>query len=163
MGSLDDRGRIVGSWRQEGAAVLAWALGLIALPSHTALVEGNALGDALGLLAAEPAALRASLRAPREIDAMARRLLGIHWRLREQRTAPGPRDFRAFSRDSWFGGFDLDGIALAGNDLAIGGVPITEASERDVRMCLSIAMERHQAMNWLLGTHPLYSKVETPT
>jgi hypothetical protein len=48
-------------------------------------------------------------------------------------------------------------------DLAIGDRPITEADPAEVRRCQSIAMERHQAANWLLGDAEIYSEADTST
>ena len=82
---------------------------------------------------------------------MGRRLLGIHWRIREFLRAPGLFDFEEFSRRAWFGGFDLKGIATAHRDLAIDGMPIEYAAEKAVQVANSIAAERYRAIGWLEG------------
>jgi hypothetical protein len=43
------------------------------------------------------------------------------------------------------------------------GAPITRADAGTVRLVTSIALERHRAANWLLGVHPVLSRVATPT
>jgi hypothetical protein len=35
--------------------------------------------------------------------------------------------------------------------------------ENDLRAAMSSASERHIAANWLIGWHPTYSEIETPT
>ena len=45
----------------------------------------------------------------------------------------------------------------------VAGVVITQADTNEVELASSIAMERHKAANWLIGVHPKYSRVETPT
>ena len=72
-------------------------------------------------------------------------------------------DFVAFSKDNWFNTFDITGIPVAERDLAIKGVPIAKARFEHVRACQSIAMERHQAIEWLLGADHIYSDVDTST
>jgi len=48
-------------------------------------------------------------------------------------------------------------------DLALGDVPISKATDDVYRRCVSIAVERHQAANWLRGHDPVYSEVTTDT
>jgi hypothetical protein len=91
------------------------------------------------------------------------RLLGIHWRLRDFSLNPTAMNFEAFSRECWFGSFDLTGIATLEDDLAIGGKPISKADRGDFETCFSIARERHIAINWLIGLARTYSKVPTDT
>jgi hypothetical protein len=151
--------------RAEGAQVLLWALGARALPAldqqeHPFRVaRDSGLGDGkLPLALASP-----SLRPAAEVDALRRRLTAIHWRLREQQLRPKEVDFQAFAAGNWFGGCDLTGVALAGKDLAVRGKPLSEVSDEDYERVRSIAAERHQAANWLIGVHPVYSRVGTPT
>ncbi len=94
---------------------------------------------------------------------MERRLLAIHWRLRDFSLGPRTMDFREFSRTAWMGPFELEGIPLAGNDLAIGGEPIEQADPEQVHESQSIALERHHAINWLMGQTWVYSQVDTST
>lgn len=165
LGSLERRSLVDATWRAEGLAVLAWALGVAELPDHETPCDVEQVTAAIGFLEDEPAAqLRsASLQSPEQLVWMAARLLGLHWRLRDFRLAPRALDFRAFARQCWFGSFDLQDIPLAGDDLSIGGVPIDEAAPELVDRCTSIALERHRAINWLLGFHPVYSEVDIST
>jgi len=58
-------------------------------------------------------------------------------------------DFRTFARESWFGPLDISLARLAEDDLAIGPTPIAKAPEEEFHKALSIANERHRAINWL--------------
>jgi uncharacterized protein DUF4272 len=165
-GELPRRQAVNASWRSEGMAVLAWALGVFELPAHDVSVDaGELIREKLGLLSEQPPPVLTAprLRAPEELKRMERRLLAIHWRLREFSLRPRAMDFREFSRTAWMGPFELEGIPLAGNDLAIGGKPIAEADPERVHKSQSIALERHQAINWLMGQHWVYSLVDTST
>jgi hypothetical protein len=150
-GSCPVRPPLDRGWAIEGAAVLAWALGLYEVPPHDMKVLPPPLGGALGLFAAEPPALAAPLRPEAEIAAMAARLRGIHLRLSEFVRAPGAVDFVAFSRSAPSGPFDARGIALAEGDLAISGQPLSRTPENAVQAVLSTAVERHGAIAWLQG------------
>jgi hypothetical protein len=163
IGGLTPERKADGTWRSEGLAVLGWALGVSELPDHATPVDAGAVAAAVGFLAPErpPAVKPPRLRSSAELDWMARRLTGLHWRLKEMWTNRSPVDFRSYSRNAWFGGFDLIGIALVDDDLGLDGVAITRAPRERVKQCHSIAVERHQAIAWLRGLHRLYSKVET--
>ncbi len=161
VGAADQRNTIDATWRSEGICVLAWALGTDEMPPHDGQVEPRPVSEALGFLG-EPKH-RPELRTPEELEWMERRLLGIHWRFRDFRLRPNGLDFVAFSANNWFGGFDIAGIPLAEGDIAVGGVPIARAGADAVRLCESIAAERHQAINWLSGQTYLYSDVDTST
>lgn len=160
-GTLTQQQQVEGSWRSEGVVVLAWALGGAVLPDHETQGDPFEASRSVGFLGSGPGSV--TLRSPEELDREGRRALGIHWRLREFSLRKQPVDFEKFSREAWFGGFDLAGIPLAEGDLAVGGVPITRAKQQEIGMCHSIAMERHLAFNWLLGANPIYSEVDTST
>ena len=154
------------TWRLEGLGVLAWALCRYEVPPPDQLVDPHILMPALGFLNAAGASamiLEPALRSVQEIGQMAGRLLGLHWRLRDWRLTKHPLDFLSFSRNCWFGSFDLSGIPLVENDLAIGGAAIKDAPADLVEAARSAALERHQAINWLTGQHRTYSKVDTST
>jgi len=160
-----ERRIIEASWRAEGMVVLAWALGKAIIPQHDTLCEPAAVADALGFLSDERPDI---LDSPHLVDSemlqwLQDRLLGIHWRLHDYRLSPRPMNYREFSQDCWFGSFDINGVTLARDDLAIDGQPIHQAPDHAVGRAESIAMERHQAINWLLGWDPVYSDVDTST
>lgn len=157
--------RVAAGWRGEGLAVLAWALGVGDMPDHETTVDAGALAGKMGFLGAtlHPSLKNPRLRSAPEIDWMARRLLGVHWRLREFWLRPKPVDFRTFARTAWFGAFDLVNIRLFDDDLGIGGKAITAAPREQIKRAHDIAVERHQAIGWLRGMHRDYSKVDTST
>jgi hypothetical protein len=163
IGSVTAERRTDATWRSEGLAVLGWALGVSELPDHATPVDAGAVAAAVGFLAPEPppAVAPPRLRSAAELDWMARRLTGLRWRLKELWTRRDPVDFRAFARNAASGSFDLIGIALADDDLAIDGVAITRVPRARMVQCHSIAVERHQAIAWLRGQHRVYSKVES--
>lgn len=166
VGRLERQQQINATWRLEGLVVLAWALRKFDLPPHDDLVAPNDLVRALGFLDEEACLeliTQPTLRPPEELDALSRRLLGIHWRLRDYTLRPAPMDFRAFARQCWFGSFDLTGIRLIGDDLAIGPVAIAAADHDSFATAFSAARERHLAINWLCGNARLYSDTDTST
>ena len=164
-GTLNPQRVSNGTWRSEGLVVLAWALGVGEMPAHDEESDPAAVSEALGLWMDElPEATRSpTVRGAEELAWMKGRLLGLHWRMVDYRVAPRPVDFAAFSKDCWFGGFDLTGVQLVGDDLAIDGVAISQASPDAVGRTSSVAVERHQAINWLLGYDSVYSEVDTST
>lgn len=163
--AISQREVIEASWRAEGLVVLAWALGKATIPQHDTLCDPAAVANELGFLSDDrPDILdRPRLVDPDRLQWLQDRLLGIHWRLRDYRLSPRPMNYREFSQDCWFGSFDIDGVTLARDDLAIDGQPIHLAPDNAVARAESIALERHQAINWLLGWDPLYSDVDTST
>lgn len=164
VGDLEEQLAVNAFWRSEGLGVLAWALGT-ELDPHDRNVDAAGLSGALGFLDTElpEHVTDPYLRDPEELEWMAKRLLGIHWRLRQFSIKPESMDFKAFSEDCWFGSFDLEGIDLADSDLAIGGTPIADCDPEIIDRCQSVALERHQAINWLLGYDPTYSEADTST
>jgi hypothetical protein len=163
--TLSSTQAIDGTWRSEGLVVLAWALRAAEIPRHDTQSDPYAVARSIGFLeeTRPPIMTPPRLRATEEIEWLEKRLLGLHWRLRDFSLRRSSVDFNRFAREAWFGGFDLDGIPLADGDLAIGGVPISNADPDQVKACLSIASERHDAINWLLGQQRLYSAVDTST
>lgn len=156
IGALGERQVIDASWRIEGLAVLAWALGLRALGPHDEESEAAALVEAL---ARQASVLRPTV----ELAGMASSLLTIHWRLVEWRVNPRPIDLESFVARASFGPLSVAGVPLADGDLAIAGVAIAAAPPERVRLATSVARERHRAANWLLGDHPIYSHVGADT
>jgi hypothetical protein len=166
VGTLDRQQTINAMWRIEGLGVLAWALHRYELPPYDELVRARDLFEAVGLLDDEAAARLLSspdLRPQEELAAMQTFLLMLHWRLRDFSIRPEPCDFVALSKKCWFGSFELDGYRILENDLALGDQPISRADRELVDTVQSLAMERHQAINWLLGYSPIYSETDTPT
>ncbi len=149
--------------RAEGAQVLLWALGARDLPAHDEHEELFLVARDVGVLdQASPALLESpELRPDDELDWMRRRLVGIDWRL--SNLDEEDVDLAEFATDTWFGGFDVDGIAMVDGDLAIEGSALAAADEEAVAHAAWTASERHRAANWLIGAHPVYTSVATPT
>jgi hypothetical protein len=165
LGSLDQQAMVNGTWRSEGLVVLAWALGATAVPRHDQMADPAAIANSIHFLAddAKLAAKRLALRSPEELAAFGELQLALHWRIRDFSLRREAMDFRKFAETAWFGPLRIEGIPLAEHDLAIDGVPIAKAPEQRFRQCQSIAMERHQAINWLQGWDEIYSEVDTST
>jgi hypothetical protein len=72
-------------------------------------------------------------------------------------------DFRAFAADCWFGSFDATAFDLENDDLAFRNVRIDRLSPKDHNTALSIARERHQAINWLCFGPAAYSATTVGT
>jgi hypothetical protein len=152
-------------WGAEGAAVLLWALRARALPPHDVSEHPYEVADESGVLADErPGVLDATaMRPEEELWREQRRLLAIHWRMMEARLNHRAADFPALAQKEFLRGVDLAGIPVAEGDLAVDGLPVTKADAAALGRTGSIALERHRAANWLVGVHPVYSHVPTPT
>lgn len=165
IGKAERQSIVNAVWRAEGAQVLLWALKKRALPAHDAQEHPYDVAREAGLLAEGPVAVLTApaLRPMAELEAQRLQLQGLSWRMVEQRVNPGVVDLAAFAARAPFGAFSLEGVSLAEGDLALRGAPIHQAPAELRGLCGSIARERHQAANWLIGVNPVYSQVDTPT
>lgn len=167
-GELGGQSAIDANWRWEGACVLAAALGVFKLLPLNQIVDVTVCGDACGLFAKRPEfdRLQESLSIDANFDriAFANQALAIHWRLRQfMQVRQEAIDFIDYSRGVEWADFNLQGVPLVDGDLAIGELPIVLADSSDVDLAFSIARERHQAANWLIGWNSIYSQVGTST
>ncbi|MEZ4364069.1 MAG: DUF4272 domain-containing protein [Kofleriaceae bacterium] len=162
-GKLTVEQKVIAGWRGEGLGVLAWALHAAAMVDHQTPFDPGAVASSMGFLAdVLPAHLRApQLRSATELEWQRRRLYAIHWRLREFWLRPRPFDFRAYSRTAPQGTFDLIGIPLVDDDLAVAGKPLSQAPRDLAQRSHDMVVERHLAIGWLLGKHYDYSRVDT--
>lgn len=165
LGELPLQMKISLWWRSEGAVSLAWALKLIELPPHDRYVDISSLGSAIGLLNDDARHFLESpiLRSRGELEWFADLTLAIHWRLREYKLRPHPLDFITFARQCQWASMPIDDLEIVERDLALRGRPISQVPYHVFGECLSIAQERHQAANWLIGTERVYSEVTTDT
>lgn len=166
VGTLDQQAFINSMWRVEGLAVLAWALHLHPLPPYDELVVPPELYQAIGLFDADSGRQILSgpeLRTSEELAEMQEHLLAFHWRLRDFSLRPVAMDFVEFSHNCWFGSFDIDRFRVIDADLAIGDFAISDAPEEEIQRAQSTAMERHLALNWLMGYSEIYSQTDTST
>jgi hypothetical protein len=165
LGRLEQQQMIDAQWSIEGLAVIAWALDRHPLPPYDEAVVASKVANSLGFLAPrEETVLTAPrLRPDAEIDALCDSLFTLHWRLRDFRLNPHAMNLEEFTKTAWFGPLSLDGLRLAEGDLAVGDVPISKAPPEEARWLLSIAQERHRAVNWLIGESTIYSETATST
>jgi hypothetical protein len=166
LGELDQQQQLNSTWRLEGLAVLAWALGRFEVPPHDQLVSLDPLWRSLGLLDADAArALLTSptLRPREEIGSLRQRLFAVHWRLRDYYLSLRVMDFGKFARTCSFGPLDITGLPLIEGDLGLGGKRIDRASEEGFSAAHSASQERHQAANWLWEGPEHYSEASVAT
>ena len=166
LGTLPVQDAVDAGWRCEGLAVLAWALQASPLPGYDEEVEPKAAAEALGFLWAEEAGellAAPTLRPAAELERVGRQLFALHWRLTEFSLRPKSMYFGAYAKDAWFGPLDVSYVRLQQGDLAVGPQPIIRATPEEVGALASVARERHEAINWLLGQAPLYSRVSADT
>ncbi len=155
--------KVVAGWRGEGLGVLSWALHATPMVDHQTPFDPGTIATSMGFLAdVIPAQLRhPQLRSATELEWQRRRLYGIHWRLREFWLRPRAFDFRAWARTAPHGAFDLIGIPILQDDLAIAGHPLPLAPRDLAQRSHDMVVERHMAIGWLLGKHHDYSRVDT--
>ncbi|MBL8815208.1 MAG: DUF4272 domain-containing protein [Planctomyces sp.] len=166
VGTLEQQDFINAMWRVEGLVVLSWALQLYPMPKYDELVNPSELYSAIGLFdvdAGRRVLAEPDLRGEEELNAMNKHLLALHWRIRDFSIRPESMDFVSFSRNCWFGSFDLSGFRVINGDLAIGDVEISKADPDDLSRMSSLSMERHLAINWLSGNSRIYSETDTST
>lgn len=156
VGQMDESTVVDASWRGQGAAVLAWALGRYELPGYDQPADPAAVGEALGFLddGADDVLRAATLRRHEELEQLAERLLTVHWRIRQFREDGRPMDFA-----SGPGFLQRDGLRYVGGDLAIGELSISATDDQALSRALGLVRERQHAANWLCGDDPVYSGV----
>jgi len=150
--SVEERTAVDAAWRLEGLTVLAWALGLIELPSYDCMVKPTELFPAVCFL--DPDADRrltenAALVARSEIDSARQKLFTVRWRLREFRMTEATLDLRTAPTLTRFGPLDFSGCRLVDGDLAIGRLPIDMVPPEQRKRVDDIVLERLEAMIWL--------------
>lgn len=153
FGTLSDQDRADASWLSEAVAVFAWALGTRPEPGLEEPLDPAVESGRLGFLAPiEETILHApSLRSADELAAYNKFIYTVHWRLRDFALHREPCDFRAVVRYAWGDPIHKFGLELKDDDLAVGGLPITQARDSDLRRLGSMVRERHRAANWLIG------------
>lgn len=166
-GQLDPQTAINAMWRIEGLTLLAWALGRYELLLYDRISDVDGVWAAIGLYDTErirQLLATAQLLPAEELDAVRKQYLGYHWRLRDfQWNKPQAMDFVAFSKDCWFGSFDISAFQIIENDLALAGHRIDKAPAEVFSVCRSLSVERHQAINWLCWGPEVYSEADVST
>ena len=166
LGLLESKDVIQAGWYVEGLAVLAWALKYLEFPKHGAQVDSYVVTDAIWFLneIAEDVITDAELRSPAELEACRELLYAIHSRLRDYVRNKAQRDFTKWVEQEWLASLNLNAAELiVHNDLAIGGKAISEASEKRLQEVMSITLERHRAIIWLIEGHISYPQTPVDT
>jgi hypothetical protein len=166
LGQLGRQSAIDATWKVEGLAVIAWALGRDDFPLHDEQVDPYAVTGSLDFLSDGAADLirLPALRTASELHACRELLYAIHCRLRGYIREESRKDFTTWIEAVWLTTLHLDASHLiVDNDLAIAGKPITEVDMQSVQACEHIVRERHRASIWLVGEYPLYSELPVDT
>lgn len=162
-GTVGDEQLIDGTWQIEGAAVLAWALGLLdAIPPFDEATDPTVLSAALhfpdGARTAQ--VLRSATRRNQGVvDDEAARHYALHWRLQRYLDDGSALDLESFSRSKQSGPLQFDDVALLGGDLAVRDRPIWEADRDTLEIAARATAERFRALCWLRRGGP-WSAVE---
>jgi hypothetical protein len=166
VGKLEHDDAFDAMWRVEGLVVLAWAFRRYEMPPDDEMVDPVDLFGSVPFLNVEAGReflKSAELRPAEELATMQTHLLMLNWRLREYSLRPQAMDFVAFSKSCWIGSFDIGGFQIVNHDLAIGGVAIHDADATKRGGVGNLAIERHRAINWIMGYSEIYSETATHT
>jgi Domain of unknown function (DUF4272) len=150
------------SWRTEACGILVWAVGrLRAIPAWDALVPPDMLVDALADAHGDPRAFvrQTRLRPDAEIEAVRETATLWHWRTRMDGRAA--RQLIAETAHHAHAGGAI-GAPIDGDFPALGRA-FRELDEREARTVRSLAVERHHALNWIMGHSPGADWESTPT
>src|SRR5260370_1432954 len=108
LGQADEKVRVNADWRNEGLAVLAWALQRFELPQYDEQASPEAAGASIGFdedlldrtdtAAAEQVLRQAKLRPASQIDRYATHITLVNWRLRTFRLNPAVTPSVCFQR-----------------------------------------------------------------
>lgn len=161
VGRLDDKIQWKLPWLSEGAVVLAWALRLSDLPPYDEQVDVQILYQIRDKVMASRR--ECELRSLEEMETLSKRMLAIHWRLRQFYIKKEAMDFAEYAPRAWWGAMDLGLARLIDNDLEINGRALASAPEESWRCASGIMEERRTAVLWLLGASDRYSEVDTST
>lgn len=157
LGELRPADLLECTWEFEAAAVMGWALGLLALPNFDELASGDEVLAAFGT--DDPHVMKAvlaelDLRPTSDLISASARNRLVRVRLAEQHFAgDGPSE--AWRTEA----FHL-GLPLIDGDLAVDGRAVADSPAHRLEECLLATGPRRRAMRWLLGRVMLYS--ETP-
>ena len=165
LGTLSSKQAIEAGWFCEGLAMLAWALQRFPLPDHDKEVDPHDVAEALDFLweDAKDILNAPTLRSQAEIEWLGDQLYDLNTRLRQFKRKPTPVTFSICVMEDEPNASVFEYVHLAENDLAIVGLPISQAEKGDIDTVISISFERHKALNWLLGQEAFYSQVTPDT
>jgi len=159
MGELDPQLQAETTWKVEGAAVLAWALGKYPLAPHDGKVEPFKVAEAVGFLWDEAAQYvrYAQLRGRTELNAYRELVGAIDRRLQEREQRPQRDDLDRVIQPAWLRALGLSRASpVVGGDLVIDGQPLHLVEPSLLRTVAEIIRERHRAALWLTGQQDGY-------
>ena len=166
LGALTASVVLQSGWYAEGLAVLGWALNLSDFPEHDEQADGYAVTDAFWFLdeVAAELIIIGKLRSQDDLDACRELLYAIHVRLRQYARNRVPDNFAFWIEKSWLDalGYSITDLT-AQNDLAIDGKPLNQVTEERLQEVLSITLERHRVIIWLMGEQPNYTEITVDT
>jgi hypothetical protein len=166
IGTLSQQSKVNATWRLEGLGVLTWALEHFELPVYDQVVDAGLVLPAVGFLDLSRAVAflkEPQLRSSQQLRTVQDQCFALHWRLRNFHLDKKPMNFRKFAGECWFGPLDISSARFCDDDLAIGDESIGSAREEEFRKALSIASERHIAINWLVSGGEVYSETDNST
>lgn len=163
FGTLPRQTAVNAGWRSEALVVLAWALGRAEIPPHDQQADPSVIASSLGFLVHDTVLAAPTLRAPHELEQYRDIAFTVHWRLRDFSLRPSAMDFARFCETAWFGPLSLDGVKLVEGDLSVNGQAIARGEQSAVARAMSIAQERHQAINWIVDARLPLSEADTST
>ena len=166
LGTLGQREVIESTWAVEGLAILGWGLNLLNLPKHDEKVDPFGVTDSLYFLSDDAAGLipSARLRSTAELKAYREVAYSIHCRLTGFARSRDRKDFAAWIERAWIDLLRIDPVHfIVLGDLGIDDKEISDAEQNRIQACESLTFQRHRAIIWLLGGHPVYSKTPADT
>jgi len=157
LGALDHDAVASASWLAEGLGAIAWACGLIELPSFDVAVAPAKIAAQFGFLSESSEAVPIRLRHADERKRMRDRMFAVRWRLQQFLMTHEAMDFEACAKTAWFGPLELSELHLVKSgpflrkrlDLAIRRKSLAETNEHTIAICLETATERWRALTWL--------------
>jgi hypothetical protein len=166
LGQLQKNDVIQATWYVEGLAILAWALKLFEFPQHDEQVDSYVVTNAVWFLSdtAENILAHAELRSLAELEACYELLYAIHSRLRDYRRNRIATDFSRWVEEEWLTSLGVNASTLiAGKDIAVDNKPVIGVAEDRLQELLSITLERHRAIIWLVENCVGYSDTTVDT
>lgn len=173
LGEWKPQQQINATWRCEALTCLLWSLSRLEIPPYDTLVELDALAEAVPLLLpideVHGFLARALRRDSWEIGDARDIAESWHWRARTHGlsignygNAPDPI-YDEYARQSAAGMAEDNGLSLIDGDYPAFGVAYREVDNDQFSTLMSIAKERHRALNWLHYGAISWDDVETNT
>ncbi|MBX4205883.1 DUF4272 domain-containing protein [Candidatus Microgenomates bacterium] len=171
LDSWDNQERLNGTWRKESTGILLWALGFINKIPPYDIEFDKKIKDKLPLLKpTESFRKEAKLRSRQEITKARDSAQHWHWRSRTTQIMndgikpPNNLTFQEIIKASVELGYKEDwNPKPIDNDFPAFGKAYKDLKVEEYSIVTSIAMERHFALNWLMGYSSDWDEMSTPT